>query len=720
MMSTPDASAAPIRPADGARVGQTPPDFSWPDLSPDAEYTITLTYPDGRTRSQAAPQNWINWPEALPAGTFSWQVQARRANGTQRELSRMRRFTVAENAAPFLVPDAETLFKHATAKSHPRALPDAKTFATMRDRRPAGLAGLFAKVNRSLGEPLQSAPTGEAETAIEAKTYKELDGTLNVLFAYVASEQDELYAEALRRALHLASWDPRGSTSYANADQAARGIAVTLALAYDWLFPRLDAEQKRRLLDPLKIRVRDMYDDLIGSRARIATHPHDSHGNHTLTFLAAMSTVLAGEVPEAEAWLRDTLPLAVSWTSPWGGEDGGFANGTAYAQWVTGDCLMAWNILRWTVDVDLARKAWVRNYARFLAYFLPPGTPAGVFGDGAERRLDEQWARFGKAYALFAPSPLSRWYASQLTGEDISRLHLLLAPPGDLGPAPYPEGTADAALFPSIGWAAMHSRLSDPRRISVYFKSSPYGSFNHSHADQNSFIINSGGRALAIDSGYYDEYDTEHWRQWYKQTRAHNAVTFDGGQGQVVVEQSGTLGPGVITHFEHEAGYDIVSGDAAQAYGGAVTEARRTLVYIRPNLLLVHDKLASDIARRWEWNIHAFERIEVRGDGSVKIRSGDEILCVEMLDQPAVVFKQTNRFSGTPHGQGLPRQWHGAFVIREPSRTAEFIALLSVGCPVTAVAVDRSAGRRSLGFAGKSVILEEGRVEVRASPHAAR
>ena len=40
----------------------------------------------------------------------------------------------------------------------------------------------------------------------------------------------------------------------------------------------------------------------------------------------------------------------------------------------------------------------------------------------------------------------------------------------------FPEGTPNAAVFPVIGWAAMHSDLRDPRRTSVYFKSSPYGS----------------------------------------------------------------------------------------------------------------------------------------------------------------------------------------------------------------------------------------------------
>ena len=129
-------------------------------------------------------------------------------------------------------------------------------------------------------------------------------------------------------------------------------------------------------------------------------------------------------------------------------------NATASPQvtWVTGDSLVPWYTLRWTVAVDIAQKAWVRNYANFLAYFIPPGTPVGAFGDGAEQALTEAWARFGKAYTLFAPTPLGRWYASQLSGEDPRGFALLLAPPADTSPAPYPTGTP-ARLSASPGGA---------------------------------------------------------------------------------------------------------------------------------------------------------------------------------------------------------------------------------------------------------------------------
>ena len=76
------------------------------------------------------------------------------------------------------------------------------------------------------------------------------------------------------------------------------------------------------------------------------------------------------------------------------------------------------------------------------------------------------------------------------------------------------------------------------------------------------------------------------------------------------------MGYGAITQFESGAGYDLVSGDATAAYGGALTRARRSLVYLRPYNVLVYDTLASDTPRTFEWNIHALNRMGEVGEGT--------------------------------------------------------------------------------------------------------
>jgi hypothetical protein len=702
-------SSAGIRPADGAEVEQTPPDFSWPALDPRASYVFVLRYADGTEVSRTVDANWLNWHELLPPGEYTWAVHA----VTEHNLAAgaARRFRVREHAVPFVVPDADTLVSRARGKPHPRALPEAQRLAATFAARGDDVERLLRQVEAA--EAPRAAPTGETVADIDRQTFAAVDGAVAALLAYVATGDDAHYDRALEHTLALAAWDPHGTTSYARTDEAARGIAAVLVIAYDWLFPRLDAAERQHLLAVIEARVGDMYTDVVGDGARLAVHPYDSHGYQTLTYVAMTATLLAGDLPAADRWLRDTLPLALNWLSPWGGEDGGFANGTAYAQWTTGDVLLPWSFLRWSVGVDVGQKAWVRNHARFLAYFLPPGSPTGVFGDGAERPLGEQWARVAKAFILFAPSPLGRWYGSHLHGEDGSRPHLLLAALADESLRALPTRTPNAALFPSIGWVAMHSNLANPTRTSIYFKSSSFGSFNHSHADQNGFVVVAGGKPLLVDSGYYDGYATLHWRQWYKQTRAHNAITFDGGHGQAVFEENGDLGRGRITEFVDTDDYAIAVGDAAAAYGGALDVAERTLVYLRPNTLVVHDRLASAVPRRWEWNLHALERMEVGNDGEVAIANGGATVCVALRGTAPTAFSQHDAFTAAPSGEAHPQQWHGSFVVAEPTAAAELVAVLRVGCPTTPVVSRQAATGWEIEVAGHRVTIAGGRPNVR-------
>ncbi|HXN15547.1 MAG TPA: heparinase II/III family protein, partial [Usitatibacter sp.] len=470
-----------------------------------------------------------------------------------------------------------------------------------------------------------------------------------------------------------AIWSASGPVGYANNDMASRTVAWTLALGYDWMHDYLSESQKGAIRAAIRARTRPMFEDIL---PRLSNYPYDSHGNVTLGVVAAIGALMAGELPEADRWVKEAIAPAVVWTSPWGWQDGGFGNGTAQAFWDTGSNLVAWNILKNAAGVDLPKKEWIRNNARFMAYFVPPGTPAGNFGDGEELHMPELWARVAKALAQFAPTPIARWYARQLSREDDSRLEILLAPHVDLGPGPYPPDTPNAAFFPSVGWVAMHSNLADPLRTSVYFKSSAYGSYNHSHGDQNSFVVNHKGKRLAIASGYYDDYGSAHWNHWYKQTRASNAITFDGGLGQGFNEKRFS---GEITRFESNASYDYAIGHAEKAYGEALSRAQRSIVYLHPNAILVYDSLASATARTWEWNIHAINRIDKISDKKIHIKNGAAQMCVELLASPEVAFSQIDLFTVAPAGANLPKQWHGTFASLAKSERAEFIALMRVG-----------------------------------------
>ena len=677
---------APVRPADCATVEQTPPDFSWPARSGASQYRFALTFPTGKTEVRRVDHNWIAWPEALAPGAYRWRVTTMQEGSPGSQEVASGRFSVGAQAHPFVVPNWRILYARASTLAHPRALPQKMEkeglVGAFLNERKEGLQQLLTRADGDAARGLTPEPPfGPSLTVIQLNTGEETKRIQNAAFAWVVTKNRKYLDQTKRRAFSMARWNPRGSTGFKHHDLAAKMVALTLTLTYDWLYEEFTGEERAALLDAIRPRMQDMVGALVGPRG-VNLVPYDSHGSEIIGKIAAISAILAGDVPDAEQWFAQSVPLHFHSISPWGGEDGGYANGTNYALWDIGDSFTVWHILRWITGVNVADKSWVRNFGAYLAYFLPPGTPRHAFGDGAELVPGENWARFSKAYALLAPSPLSRWYATQLFGEDKARLELLLAPRDARGEPPFPEGMANAALFPSIGWSAMHSDPRDRNRMSVYFKSSPYGSHNHSHADQNSFVIHARGRALAIDSGYYDAYRSRHWENWTKQTRAHNAITFDGGQGQThhVIAASGD-----VTQFESDEHLDIVTGDATRAYGGALRQAVRSVVYDRSDQVVVFDRLESATPRRWEWNIHALERMLQEKTGNLLIRSGPVSLCVELHASSPVRFVQNTGFTDAPRNNGfaageMPKQWHGRFETEDKTTTALFAAVLSIDC----------------------------------------
>jgi hypothetical protein len=589
----------------------------------------------------------------------------------------------------------------------------------------AHAAVLMARKAADLAAPLPAEPSAAlpAEPAaraahmarIRSVAGDEADRILRMAFSARMLRDEAGTAAAKRRALHLASWDPRGATGFFTQDQAGRSVAWALALAYDWLRNEWTPEERKTLLDAIRPRVEDMLSPPVKGLPtgwagldwgrKLDRWPYDSHGVTAMGVLSVICTVLKDEEALFDRCAREIVPRYLARPIPWGGKDGGFANGTAYAHWgLLGAHFIVWHLLKNATGEDLWQRDYARGYINYMAYFLPPGAPTGLFGDETEKRFPDVWATQAKAYAAALPSPLADWYARNQFGENPLHLALLLAPARDWNAVPgaLPAGTPHAVHLADIDWVAMHSDLGDRSRTSVYFKSSPYGSYNHSHADQNSFVIHARGRALAIDSGYYDYYGSPHWKDWYKQTRAHNAITFDGGQGQM---HDTMEAKGKITHFEHNPDYDIVTGDATAAYGGALTRAVRSLVYLRPDTVLVFDSLASATPRTWEWNLHALSPMKVKGPRELEIEQDGVRMCVRLLVAPEGGFTQTDHFTVEPQGN-YPRQWHGRHASREKTVTARFVALLDVGCAGPEITLRQEANQHVVRIAGREFVVD--------------
>ena len=642
------------------------------------------------------------------------------ASSGTREINLSSPKTAALTSAPPLTPLSamkgieETSLPSPTAKAHPRSV----NLSSLRI--PSNAIGeLQADMLRIAAKPLFKPPLfGTPPIEVQRMAFSEEADILIAALTWLKTGNTNALAEARRRTLNLAALPTNGTASYRAHDQAGRALTWAMALSYDWLYDRWTPAERQMLLAVIRPRVADMLapptpDNPYGldSGKKLDSWPYDSHGVLTLAKLSVICTILAGEDPLFNKCYADVVPRYLARPIPWGGDDGGYANGTTYAQWdVLYTHFAIWDMLRTALGVNLWDTPWAKSYVNYIAYFLPPGAPTGLFGDEAETNNHDVWATQAKAYATHLPSPLADWYARNQKGEQPLNFAFLQGPKRDWSgvSSNLPSGIPQAIHLASIGWVAMHSDLGDINRTSVYFKSSPYGSYNHSHADQNSFVIHAKGRALAIDSGYYDEYGSAHWLNWYKQTRAHNAITYDGGLGQKVDTMDAKGG---ITQFKTTPVYDITTGDATPAYGGALTRAVRTLVYLRPGTLLVHDSLASATPRTWEWNIHALNPIKVTGPKGIEFEQEGARLCVQMIDGPDVAFRLTSRFTAEPLGN-RPAQWHGVFATQQKSKTASFIALLEVGCGNSQVAVTDTAGMRQVDLGPHRVLFSDSTASV--------
>lgn len=720
--SAQDALAAPFRPENGTAFPEYSVSFGWPEIQNTTGYEVVLTLPGGKISVQRTERNWLNWAERLSPGEYSWQVIGRGKGGqVVRSGIRMFRVLAAENA--FVVLPIDRLLVTARSLSHPRGFPrgaERSQLVESLDVERASMATrLFQRVDgraavASLTPDPGQAREGGAAVGLNVKvvTENESRAAIEAAFAWLISNEPARLVEAKRRAVNMARWDPRGSTGLRADDfLTSRYVVWTLALLYDWLYDVWSVEDRALLLGAIKPRMSDFFGELVSGRNRLDRYPFNPQGTEVLGALAASALLLVGDAPEAEEWFNSFVSMYINFPMPWGGTDGGFGNGSSYAIWDAGEySLLHWDVFRWSLGVDLGRKAWAQNFIGFLALTLPPGVASGAFGDGAEVRRSEETARVAKAYSLRYPSEVSRWYAGASRGEDGSRIELLMAPRAEGGSAKLPQKLPLGAVFPSVGIAAMHSSLEDENRVSILFKSSPFGSWSHNHADQNSFTISAGGVQLAIDSGYYDWFGSPHMREWSKHTLAHNAITFNGGVGQSLGARG--LGDksarGRILRFEHGRDMDVVSGDATEAYGGNLTRAIRTMVYIRPNLVLVYDELQSDRERQWEWNLHTLERMTATGERNISARRAGNAMCVDMISGPNVRFEQDSRFRAEPQGRNMPDQWHGKFTVTNATRSARFIALIRIGCDEIAHELLPSGSALEVRVPGYSVAFEQG------------
>ncbi|MFI5357901.1 MAG: heparinase II/III family protein, partial [Opitutales bacterium] len=428
---------------------------------------------------------------------------------------------------------------------------------------------------------------------------------------------------ALSRLLGYPRWDwLRDSQQRPVGVMRGAGTCIALALVAEWLAADLTAEEQAAITHGLSTEggppcYRGLHD---------MTH-HDEVGPWSLTpgeeglapvdvsrwprildetnlriictaGLAAATCHLYGRHPDAPQWLamtRDSLQRYAA-RMP---KDGTFGEGIGYWDFTFSHYIFALELLRRKLDVD---ERALLDFPAMARYALEMTMPTAGHPDDC--------ISIGDAATAAGSVPLA-WIAREF--RDAGAQQLVLQPRTIrpawttswaavwFDPAVPAQRPADARLDGRQALGIVISRTGWEEQDAVVTLRSG-GPVNHEHADRNSVIFKAHGERLFNDPVHASYWTTD--PKWLlRQTEAHTAVLIDG-QGHIYHDghdgTNSSPAAATIQDYHTGPGWMTVTSDAGDAYRRAGLPAQlvqRTLVYLKPGVLVIFDRVRLDEAR---------------------------------------------------------------------------------------------------------------------------
>ncbi len=169
-------------------------------------------------------------------------------------------------------------------------------------------------------------------------------------------------------------------------------------------------------------------------------------------------------------------------------------------------------------------------------------------------------------------------------------------------PAPLPP---PSRIFPERGSAVLRTGWKSTDTV-ISIRVGPW--FNHEHHDQGTFQVGAFGRKLISEGGYANYYTDPNYQTYFMQAPGHNTVLIDDDP----FSQPGENGrywkafaryPGFTSHLL-SPGVDYLSADLADAYGGELKAYKREFIFLKPDILIVRDRLQAPSLHHYDWLLH--------------------------------------------------------------------------------------------------------------------
>lgn len=549
-------------------------------------------------------------------------------------------------------------------------------------------------------------------------------GAEALALAYVASGDTRYARAACRRMASISRWNPEGSSHIAHNDEAHMSVIWDGTKACDWVWDQFTDEERTQVIDQFRRRGRITYEHM-HDRGSYGVTRFDSHAGREIVFLAMIAFVFHEHIPEAVGWLEWLRPVLCGIWPVWSGDDGAWAEGPSYGLAYVSIMTMFATALKRGAGVDLYRRPFWKNHAHWRRHCLPPYAQWIGFGDHSER-----WAESWKANADLVEI-IDRETGGQESGDYVAEFRreaklcasseprqmpgvnsqiFLLPVEAESGPRPAREAKI-LRVFADTGWAAVRTHLDDASKdVGLIFRSSPYGAISHSHANNNDFILHVAGKTLAMPSGYYSGYGSDHHAHWVWHTKSHNCITLSDA-GQIMRSHEST---GAIENAFEDDRIAYFRGNADRSYSDRARRCRRHVVYLKPHgaFVLIDEFIAvPEIASALQWNIHSWNRfcVDEQKRAFVVEREGSSIAGHVLFHQNGF-FSLSEGWDPPPLRQAEDPQWRPQYHLRFTVSAMGSRNLGVVLCPghsslARAEVVAERAGKAEVARIGEGLVM---------------
>lgn len=197
---------------------------------------------------------------------------------------------------------------------------------------------------------------------------------------------------------------------------------------------------------------------------------------------------------------------------------------------------------------------------------------------------------------------------------------------------PQPAARGDAptsCIYPRMGWATMRSSWEND---ATFLAMKSGYTWNHAHADAGSFILFMKGMPLIIDSGTC-RYARPEYTSYYRQSRAHNVILFNGSEQSSEDIDYGCKFPGHMHSLIDGHGLKYAYADATGPMARWLSRNYRHWLW-SGNIILVIDDVRAYANGKMDWLLHYDGTCTGDPDGGVTLKNGNAKASVRMLYPP--------------------------------------------------------------------------------------